>query len=108
MIEQRFFYFHSFSKRMLLLAALFAFFHLPNVVKAQNQDIDSIQILLKKDKSDTNKVHHLIDLSRLLMFQNPDTSIILAKQALDVIDQLPSTAEKTKNTKALLAKTYVT
>ncbi|MDO9186807.1 MAG: tetratricopeptide repeat protein [Bacteroidia bacterium] len=89
-----------------MLSILFACFYLTNPLKAQNQNIDSIQILLKKDISDTNKVNHLNALSRLLMFQNPDTSIILSKLALDVINQLPSPAEKTKYTKTLLAKTY--
>lgn len=42
---------------------------------------DSIAALIKTDKEDTNKITHLSRLGWELMYSNPDTSIILAKQA---------------------------
>ncbi len=52
---------------------------------AQQREIDSLQRLLKTDKEDTNKVFHLNELGWLLMNQNPDTAILLGKQALGII-----------------------
>ena len=67
-----------------------AFLILHSFCFAQNKNIDSLLILLKKDKEDTNKVKHLNDLGRLLMYQNPDTAIILGNQALEIITPVSS------------------
>ncbi|MBI4929174.1 MAG: tetratricopeptide repeat protein [Bacteroidetes bacterium] len=48
---------------------------------AQQNKIDSLLSLLKKDKEDTNKVNHLNKLSSALYSANPDPTILLAQQA---------------------------
>ena len=50
--------------------------------------IDSLSALLKTDKEDTNKVNHLNALGWGLMYQNPDTSIVLGKQAYELATSL--------------------
>ena len=51
---------------------------------SQTNTIDSLTSLLKTDKEDTNKVNHLNDLGWELMYQNPDTAVLLSKQALEL------------------------
>ncbi|MBI4648516.1 MAG: SpoIIE family protein phosphatase, partial [Bacteroidia bacterium] len=50
--------------------------------------VDSLILLLKTDHEDTSKVNHLNDLGWELMYQNPDTSIILGKRALALSKKL--------------------
>ncbi len=52
---------------------------------AQNPTIDSLRSLLKHDKIDSIRVNHLIDISWELQYSNPDSSIIFANQALDIL-----------------------
>ncbi len=59
-------------------------------VFAQTRTTDSLLTLLKKDKEDTNKVNHLNALSWSLMYQNPDSSIILGNHALSIITPISS------------------
>ncbi len=56
----------------------------------QNPIIDSLLYLLKNDKLDTNKVKHLNELGKQSMYRNPDTAIILGRQALEIITPLSS------------------
>src|ERR1043166_7965439 len=43
---------------------------------------DSLLLLLKSDPPDTARVNHLNSLASILRFTNPDTSILLAQQAV--------------------------
>ena len=52
--------------------------------------IDSLLNLIKTDKADTNKVKHLNTLGWTVMYQNPDTAIILGNQALKIITPVSS------------------
>jgi signal transduction histidine kinase len=59
--------------------------------QAQNQNkIDSLLQVLSTSKEDTNKVKTLNTLGRKLSRINPDTSIILANQALSLSEKLTS------------------
>lgn len=49
---------------------------------AQNHSIDSIKVILKTSKADTNKVNTLNELAQRFKYYNPDTSFIIANQAL--------------------------
>ncbi len=51
---------------------------------AQQPKIDSLLTLLKSDKEDTNKVNHLNAIAFVLYYTNPDSTIYLANQALDL------------------------
>ena len=54
----------------------------------QQTKIDSLRIQLKSDKEDTNKVNHLNALGWQLMYNDPDTSIILGNQSLQLAEKL--------------------
>lgn len=58
-----------------------------SICSAQQNKIDSLLSLLKKDKEDTNKVNHLNVLARELGSTNPDTSILLSTQALQLSEK---------------------
>ncbi|MBC7862273.1 MAG: tetratricopeptide repeat protein [Bacteroidia bacterium] len=49
---------------------------------------DSLLALIKKDKEDSSKINHLNNLGWELMYQDPDTSIILGNQALSLSQKL--------------------
>jgi serine phosphatase RsbU (regulator of sigma subunit) len=74
---------------------VFIFFLLPTLftqqLSGQNTKVDSLLNLIKKDKNDTNKVSHLNQLGVLLVHENPDTVIVLAKEALEIITPVSST-----------------
>jgi tetratricopeptide (TPR) repeat protein len=55
---------------------------------SQNRNTDSLHALLKKDKEDTAKVQHLNALGWELMYNNPDTAIILGDRALALSEEL--------------------
>jgi len=93
-----------------LLLILTAFF---KGVKAQNNPVvDSLQILIKNDKEDTLKIIHLNTLGWEIMFQNPDSAIVLGNHALSTVNTLlanPPSVNREENIKAyqkFLAKTY--
>jgi len=69
----------------LLFSACFSY--------SQQSKIDSLKVLIKKDKEDTNKVNHLKTLGWELMYINPDTSIILANQSLYILNSLKNTID---------------
>jgi tetratricopeptide (TPR) repeat protein len=54
----------------------------------QRNKTDSLLVLLKKDKEDTNKVNHLNNLSFALNSTNPDSTILLANQAIALAKKL--------------------
>jgi tetratricopeptide (TPR) repeat protein len=64
-----------------------------NRVSAQNKNIDSLLILLKKDKEDTTKVNRLNALSWEFSSVNPDSAILFGNQALHLSEKiiLPNT-----------------
>ncbi len=76
--------------KKILFFAVLNFGLQSNFCYPQQNQIDSISNLIKKDNEDTSKVNHLNDLSWLLIFQNPDTAIILSKQALKIITPVSS------------------
>ena len=55
---------------------------------AQQNKIDSLLIIIKTDKPDTNKINHLNQLGWELMNSNPDTSILIGSQALQLAEKL--------------------
>ncbi len=55
----------------------------------QPQTIDSVRRLIKTMKADTNKVVELNALSWYMMHSNPDTSIVLATEALHLSQNAP-------------------
>lgn len=59
--------------------------------------VDSLSNLIRNDKEDTNKVNHLHALAIFLMYQNPDTSIILSEQALSIAANLASIPSTSSN-----------
>ena len=70
---------------LLLCGVLF------NSAQAQKQQkIDSLLNVLKTAKEDTNKVNHLYNLGRELLYSNPDTSMILGNQALSLSEKATS------------------
>src|SRR5687768_4254714 len=73
-----------------LLFCLFLVFSISN---AQQSKIEALHSLLKRDKPDTNKINHLNDLGWELSYSNPDTSIILGKQALSISTTILKTAK---------------
>ncbi len=78
-------------KKLLFLIILNSTFYILNsFCFSQQNKLDSLLTLLKKDKEDTSKVNHLNALSRLFMYQNPDTAITLANQALGIITPVSS------------------
>ncbi len=78
------------KKALLLLILNSAFLILDSFCSAQNRNIDSLFALIKTDKADTNKVKHLNALGWALMYQNPDTAIILGNQALAILTPVSS------------------
>jgi serine phosphatase RsbU (regulator of sigma subunit)/uncharacterized protein HemY len=57
---------------------------------AQNTKADSLITLIKKGKNDTTKVRHLNELGALFVELNPDTAIVIAKEALKIITPVSS------------------
>ena len=57
-------------------------------VNAQNKKIDSLSVLLSKDKEDTNKINHLNHLSWEFSSQDPDTALVLCKEALRISEKI--------------------
>lgn len=57
---------------------------------SQNKNSDSLLILLKQDRQDTIKVKHLIAYARELAYSNPDTAILLCKEAIKIVTPVAS------------------
>src|ERR1700678_3178923 len=76
---------------ILLLLLFTAFFWEGSTAFAQKQGrakIDSLEAVLKIAKEDTNKVNTLNNLAGRLRDINPDTSIILSSQALQLAEKI--------------------
>lgn len=104
MLMKKYLYFIIFNSTFLILNS-FCF--------AQQNKIDSLLSLIKIDIEDTTKVKHLNDLGWELMYQNPDSAIILGNQALAIITPVLSTefnstreGIENKKIKLLRAKTF--
>jgi signal transduction histidine kinase len=71
---------------------IFTLFFVLNLLQhqalAQQNPIDSLLSLLKKDKEDTSKVNHLNALAWELMNFNPDTAILLSTDAFQLAENL--------------------
>ncbi len=65
-----------------------------NSLKAQNKNIDSLLVLLKKDNPDSTKIYVLLKLADIYSYQNPDSAIYFAECAKNI-------AEKIKDDKQL-------
>src|SRR5258706_2819495 len=88
-----------------ILIQLFVILCVAEVSFAQQNKIDSELALLKKVKEDTSKVSHVSSLARALMYSNPDTSIVLAEQALQILSSTSFHREEGA-IKSLFAQTY--
>lgn len=56
-----------------------------SILHSQNSRVDSLLTIIKSDKSDTSKVDHLLDISYILQYSNPDSSIIFSNQAYEFL-----------------------
>jgi len=97
-ILQKFFELKIVSKFLPLFYVLIMFSIPLNLLKAQDNKIDSLLTLLKNEKVDSNKIKQLISLASKYSYYNPDTAIYFAEQAKKI-------AEKTNN-KKLLAQAF--
>jgi tetratricopeptide (TPR) repeat protein len=61
---------------------------IPAFCTAQQEKIDSVSALIKKDQQDTSKVNHLHELAHLYSRSNPDTSMAFCKEALALSERL--------------------
>ncbi len=64
------------------------FFVVATNFSAQNSAVDSLKIILKTARQDTNRVNSLIELCLVLGQNNPDTSLIVGNQALTLAQKL--------------------
>ena len=77
------FYFLLFGFSLIFIPCM------DGLVIAQDK-ADSLLLLLKKDKEDTIKVNHLNDLAMIRCYSDPDTSVILANNALAIAGRINS------------------
>jgi tetratricopeptide (TPR) repeat protein len=84
------------KKKLFLLILSISLFAVSNI--AQNADNDSLLNLIRQDKQDTLKAKHLIAYARNMAYINPDTAIILCKEALQLVT--PVTTPEFSNVKA--------
>jgi tetratricopeptide (TPR) repeat protein len=87
-----------------LLVFTFSFYHF--ISNGQKSKIDSLISSIKIDREDTTKITNLNTLGWELMYQNPDTSIILGNQALALCEQLKSLHYKASKISKLESVTY--
>lgn len=73
------------DKRFIILILMWLF--LPHAFFSQTPVADSLTLLIKKDKPDTNNVNHLHQLA-IELWGNLDTAIICASKALEVSEQI--------------------
>src|ERR1700733_6764787 len=76
-------------KKILQLFLILVVFFGGRICNAQNQnEIDSLETVLKTEKEDTSKVKTLGALAEELSGVNPDTSILLANQELQLAEKI--------------------
>ncbi len=89
-MENNNFFLHiSFIRRVLILPL----FLISGTIFSQGQSvspIDSIKTLLKTDQDDTLKLDHLYDLGWEVLYQNPDSSKLIANEALELGNRIVS------------------
>lgn len=83
---------NNYSFRQILLPFFLIF---NSFCFSQQIKIDSLLNLIKTDKPDTNKVKHLNELGWELMKSNPDTSIIIGNQALQLAEEISVSTDET-------------
>jgi serine phosphatase RsbU (regulator of sigma subunit) len=71
-------------KPFLLFLGIFTFCF-DGAAFAQEAKVDSLLLLIKNDRQDTNKVNHLNELCIKLLSKNLDTVLILATEALKIV-----------------------
>src|ERR1700740_3579678 len=67
------------------------------VVKSQNIKMDSLKMVLKNTIPDTTRINTLNILAKTISNANPDSTILLARQALSLITHLPLEFVKDKS-----------
>ena len=93
-------YFLALAVILLLIIAPMSVFTQGNTPVSKT---DSLSKLLLTDAEDTSKVIHLNALAWELKYQNPDTAIVLSKQALALASKIAGT-EKNQNVKLAAQK----
>lgn len=88
-----------------ILLGILLLFCSKSILADQNPKIDSLLTLIKKDKPDTTKIKHLNELAWILKFQNPDTSLLLGKQALEIYNSIKLNQNESAK-KLILGKTH--
>jgi tetratricopeptide (TPR) repeat protein len=63
-------------------------------LNSEAQNIDSLSQLIENANDDTSKINLLNDLGKALMYNNPDTSVVLGKQALALSEKNNSDKHK--------------
>jgi serine phosphatase RsbU (regulator of sigma subunit)/Tfp pilus assembly protein PilF len=96
----------GYSKLILKLLVILTVYASQCIVFAQNNDADSLLLLIKSDKPDTTKVNHLNALCRLLMYNNPDSAITICNEAINTLNSQPNKIKNESATIFMLAKTY--
>lgn len=74
------------SGHILFFVSIVLFVWMGPVAIAQQDKIDSLHALLRSDGEDTNKINHLNGLARLLNASDPDSSVLLSLQALQLAE----------------------
>jgi len=62
---------------------------------AQRTKIDSILTVIKKDKSDTNRINHLIDAAWEISVSDPDSAMLMSNEALHSSENIKLTSTQT-------------
>ena len=73
---------------MKIVISIFVFILIGSISFAQTHLIDSVSKLLKKDKTDTNKVLHYVDLALWYSTIDPDSAFYFSEQAELLANQL--------------------
>lgn len=75
--------------RLKYIFLLFLFFLFCNSINAQNEVIDSLNILIKKDAEDTNKINHLRSLARAYaVIGELNTCALKCKEGIQLAEKL--------------------
>lgn len=97
-------------RKSIHILIIFLLTSLTGLAQSGISKTDSLSNLIKSDKEDTNKLKHLNALAWEVMFQNPDTVIIIENGALALATKLlsgPASVEAVKkSTQKSLAKAY--
>jgi serine phosphatase RsbU (regulator of sigma subunit) len=75
-------------KKIIFHFLILTFCFCYSISRGQQNKIDSLCALLKNTTTDTNRVNHLIELSGYYKTTNPDTSIIILKNAVATAENI--------------------